>query len=126
MFSGRVGLSAVAGEATHIDLHDTPVVDRSVAHVIIKLGDGWGSPRLRTIPPIDLHGASLGNSIALLIIKCDRGDRGGLSAVADDVDLRGSGWIGVVSVVSSSYAIGLQMRQKRPLPPSSSSPSSPR
>ena len=45
MFSGRVGLSAVADEATQIDLHDTPVVDRSVAHVIIKLGDGWGSPR---------------------------------------------------------------------------------
>ena len=37
------------------------------------------------------------------------GDRGSLSAVADDADLRGSGWIGVVSVVSSSYAIGLQM-----------------
>ena len=40
MFSGRVGLSAVADEATQIDLHDASVVDRSVAHVIIKLGDG--------------------------------------------------------------------------------------
>ena len=69
MFSGRVGLSAVAGEATQIDLHDTPVVDRSVAHVIIKLGDGWGSPRLRRMPPIDLHDASFRNSIAHFIIN---------------------------------------------------------
>ena len=44
----------------------------------------------------------------------DKGDRGGLSAVAGDVDLRGSGWIGVVSVLSSSYAIGLQIGQKIP------------
>ena len=34
----------------------------------------------------------------ILYPRGDKGDRGGLSAVADDVDLRGSGWIGVVSV----------------------------
>ena len=45
----------------------------------------------------------------ILYPRGDKGDRAGLSAVTGDVDLRGSGWIGVVSVVSSSYAIGLQM-----------------
>ena len=40
------------------------------------------------------------------LIRGDRGDRGGLSALADDVDLRGSGCIGVVSVASSSCVIG--------------------
>ena len=57
-----------------------------------------------------------------LFVKCHwtfctlgvtEGDRGGLAAGAGDVDLRGSGGIGVVSVVSSSYAIGFQMGQKK-------------
>ena len=52
------------------------------------------SKRPRATPALDI-----------LCPRGDKGDRGGLSAVADDVDFRGSGWIGAVSVVSSSYAI---------------------
>ena len=77
-FGGWVGSTAVADEAIHF----SPLLQVVKWHQsCFTIWDGWGSPRRRTKPPI---------GIRILYLGGDKADRGWLSAVADDVDFRGS------------------------------------
>ena len=69
----------------------------------------WGYPQLRTKSPIVIRINCWRSAIVHVVITLIMGawgDRGGLSAVADDVDLRGRGGIAVVSAASSSSLMG--------------------
>ena len=65
-----------------------------MALIMFTIRDGWGSPRWRTKPPIGIR-IVFEVPLDILYLGGDKGDRGGLSAVAEDVDFRGCGLNGL-------------------------------